>query len=169
MTYIGEPEIRAKAVEFEKKLIGTKYRIEENMYRNYMAKYVVYEDQQILGKLIIDYKSSKHTFKCRQEKMDATVFAELECIWGAQSAESEEVSTAGSVLTNKKNPQNPCEILMVYYDILKRYRHKNFDFQCFAEELAAQYSDEASKSDIRNHHADFDVLEKYYNKICVKS
>ena len=62
-------------------------------------------------------------------------------------------------------PNNVPEVALAYYEILKKYRTKNFNFRCFADELARCADDDVTRQEILDHSDSFDELERYYNKL----
>ena len=162
MAYIGEDELRQRAADFKKTLADTEYMMTENMYRDYLAKYMVWKNKVQQGRLVIHYKPSKHTFSCSSEKMDASVFQELKQLFeGVPALPPQPVQTVAT----QQPAARTHEKLTAYYEILKKYRTKNFNFRCFADELARCADDDVTRQEILDHSDSFDELERYYNKL----
>ncbi len=163
MAWIGEAELRQRVAAFEKELTDTEYTITENKYRNYLAKYIVFKNKQAQGNLLFDYSKKKQTISCRSEKMEALVFQELKQLFDGQPARPSPPTKA------ELQPEaGPYEKVTAYYEILKPYRTKNFDFRCFAEALAHCAGDEVIRKEILGHSDSFDDLERDYHNLMAR-
>lgn len=159
MEWLCEEEIRGRMGQFKQTIVGTEFSIEENLFKDYMAKYGVHREAEYKGLLVVYYSPNKRRFTLKGEKLEEDTLLQLKSLFENPAPQKK------TFVTEESDGHRELKAL---YEILRKYRDKNFDFGCFREMLAAEYSDEKTKNEIAASSFDFDMLEEYYFKLINK-
>ena len=127
---------------------------EEDKILDYGIKYGVILNSKFKGYYILYYKPSKKLFSIVNEKLEAELFEKIKSIYNNPDTVTDCNDTHKTVEYSQ---------LDKYYNIIKNYRDKNFDFSQFAELLTEKCNNESLKKVIASSIYDFNKLEEIYN------
>ncbi|NLZ34738.1 MAG: hypothetical protein GX889_07495 [Clostridiales bacterium] len=162
MSYKCEDDIRARIDIFSRVIENTSFSIKEHMVRDYLIKYEVFIDGIFKGILQVFYSPNKKAFRLVSEKLPEDIFLQLKELFDKPLKEDKEEK-----VRKKDRKDKLYHRINAYYETLKPWRNKNFDFFCFSEELA-KYFDDKTKKELIENSDNFDILEEYYLKLISK-
>ena len=153
-------KVRAKVAELKETLTQNGYCLKELRTMDYAVRYDVLFKGNSVGKCIIYFKVTKKTYTFTPQELPnehvkflESFFKGIDKKYGANATKA-----VAKIPTKYKDIKES-------YDILKKYRNKNFDFYCFANQLLLYITDTKARDDIKANTTDFNLLEQYYNSL----